>query len=320
VSNTSKRIQSTLRFSALVALMSTGLVLAGCSASSSSSSSGGISGFGASVLSKIGLGPRMKKSDFIEAIAKAAQTPNPEQEYYLGRAVAARILSIYPRYNNPALESYLNKLLIAVASGSELPNTFGGYHVVVLDTEDVTAMSAPGGFIFISKGMLLRISNEDVLAAVLAHEVTHVAKQHGLKSIRAGTILDRLLDQGVPLASIDCAQVLLQGSLLFASLVDDLVDNLVQKGYSRDMEFEADAGALGILTYTGFDPGSLDEILHRLEDIEKDKSGGWFSTHPAPSDRIQKADAVLATLSTDEFFKGGLENRNRRFKKVMKAL
>ncbi|NDC39053.1 MAG: peptidase M48, partial [Proteobacteria bacterium] len=161
---------------------------------------------------------------------------------------------------------------------------------------------------------------EDVLAAVLAHEVTHVAKQHGLKSIRAGTILDRLLDQGVPLASIDCAQVFLQGSLLFASLVDDLVDNLVQKGYSREMEFEADAGALEITNYTGFNPQALDTMLSRLEEIEKDKSGGWFSTHPSPSERIAKADAVLGTLTTDEFFKGGLENRNKRFKKVMKSL
>lgn len=272
------------------------------------------------MLSKIGLGPKMKKSDFVEALVKATQTPNPEQEYYLGRAVAARILSIYPRYNNPALENYLNKLLVAVAAGSELPNTYGGYHAVVLDTEDVTAMSAPGGFIFISKGMLLRIPSEDVLAAVLAHEVTHVVKQHGLKSIRAGTIIDRLLDQGVPLASIDCAQVLLQGSLLFASLVDDLVDNLVQKGYSREMEFEADAGALDIITYTGFQPSALDEILGRLEELEKNKSGGWFSTHPAPSERIKKADQALATLSTDEFYRGGLENRTKRFQKVMKTL
>ncbi|NDC39585.1 MAG: hypothetical protein EBZ48_16355, partial [Proteobacteria bacterium] len=107
----------------MIALLSCTIVLSGCAVSSSNSSNGGVSGFGASVLSKIGLGPKMKKSDFIQALAKAAQTPNPEQEYYLGRAVAAKILSIYPRYNNPALENYLNKLLLAVAAGSEMPNT-----------------------------------------------------------------------------------------------------------------------------------------------------------------------------------------------------
>ncbi|HHF43560.1 MAG TPA: peptidase M48, partial [Candidatus Aminicenantes bacterium] len=88
-----------------------------------------------------------------------------EEEYYIGRSVAATILATYPALNNSRLTRYVNRVGQAVGVYSDRPEIFAGYHFLVLDSNEINAMAAPGGFIFITKGLLRLCRNEDMLAA-----------------------------------------------------------------------------------------------------------------------------------------------------------
>ncbi len=120
----------------------------------------------------------------IQQIAEASKDITPSEEHYIGRAVAATIISKYPLLQNPALNSYLNKVGLLVAAASDRPETYGGYHFAVLNSDEPNAYACPGGIILVNKGLLKQIKNEDQLAAVLAHEVAHVAHRHGIGAIK----------------------------------------------------------------------------------------------------------------------------------------
>ena len=113
---------------------------------------------------------------FVAANGISASTVNltQEQEYYLGRAVAARIMSIYPVSDDKKLTAYLNLVGQAVLAFSDSPESFRGYHFVVLKSSEFNALSAPSGFVFVSSGMIEKMPDEDALASVLAHEIAHV--------------------------------------------------------------------------------------------------------------------------------------------------
>ena len=115
--------------------------------------------------------------------AKASHEITDSEEYYIGRAVAARVLSQYPLYQNAKVTEYVNEVGQTVARKSARPNTFKGYHFAVLDTKELNAFACPGGTIFITRGLLVTCANEDELAAVLAHECSHVANKDGINSI-----------------------------------------------------------------------------------------------------------------------------------------
>ncbi|MCX8107663.1 MAG: M48 family metalloprotease, partial [Verrucomicrobiae bacterium] len=115
------------------------------------------------------------------AAAKAFESITPEQEYYIGRAVAATILKTYRPYEDETANRYLTVLGQALALASDRPETFCGYHFLILDTDEINAFAMPGGLIFVSRGLLRCCKHEDAVAAVLAHEIGHVECQHGLK-------------------------------------------------------------------------------------------------------------------------------------------
>ena len=118
--------------------------------------------------------------------SKATEASRPitdSEEYYVGRAVAARILGKYKLDQDPKLTQYVNEVGETVARKSSRPNPFRGYHFAVLDTQELNAFACPGGIIFITRGLIQTCKNEDQLAAVLAHEVGHVANKDGINSI-----------------------------------------------------------------------------------------------------------------------------------------
>jgi predicted Zn-dependent protease len=136
-----------------------------------------------------GMGATSKKDkEKIDRMAleteKAARPITEQEEYYLGRAVAATILGKYPVYSNERSARYSNEVGQALALASDRPFTYGGYHFVILDTDEVNALSCPGGIIFITRGMLKKAQNEEELAATLAHEVGHVNHKDGAGAIQ----------------------------------------------------------------------------------------------------------------------------------------
>ena len=125
-----------------------------------------------------------------KAVEKSWQDLTPEQEYYIGRAVAAQVFQTYPPLDRPQANEYLNLLGQSLAIFSDRPETFGGYHFLLLDSDEINAFAAPGGLILVTRGMLRCCENEDELAAVLAHEICHVEQKHGLSAIKQGRLTE----------------------------------------------------------------------------------------------------------------------------------
>lgn len=233
---------------------------------------------------------------------------SPEEENTLGRAVAARILASFKPAPSSALNGYLDEIGYTLAGASNRPDTFAGYAFTVIDSKEINAVSAPGGFVFVSRGLLDRARDEDALAAVLAHEIAHVVLKHGLESVKpehTGTF-SRMAGKAV--CALDCSGLGSQLAAAFAGAVDDIVEKLLKTGYSTDQEYAADAMAVEILKRAGYTEDSLARMLKTLETLRM--TGGWFSTHPSPQDRIRKLTALAA-----ESEKLGFPDRQIRFKK-----
>jgi len=220
-----------------------------------------------------------------------------EEEYYIGRSTAALILSKYKPYRSTALSAYVNVLGTAVAYSSDRPETYGGYHFAVLDTDEVNAMAAPGGFIFVTKGLVMRCADEETLAAILAHEIGHVAERHGLQSIKKSRLIDAFKVIGSEASRQLDSEELAKVTAAFEGVLGDVVGTLVERGYDRKFEYEADKLALSYAVRTGYSPGGLAEFLKGMEENKPaGLAAGWFKTHPSASDRLARVQNEIAGL------------------------
>lgn len=232
-----------------------------------------------------------------EALRSSFADITEEEEYYIGRSVAALMLSRYKVYDNETLTRYVNAVGQAVVYSSDRPETYAGYHFLVLDTDEVNAMAAPGGFIFITRGLLKRCSNEEMLAAVLAHEVGHVAARHGLQSIKKARLAEAFRLLGGEAARRSGSEELAKLAGVFEDVLGDIVSVLVERGYDRKFEYEADTSALKFTAGTGYAPSGLTTFLEVLKKEAPASGGpGWFKTHPAPADRLDRAGKTLAAM------------------------
>lgn len=207
---------------------------------------------------------------------------------------------------NEPLQKYVNLVGNAVAANSKRSTI--PYHFVVLDSPVKNAFAAPGGVIFISRALLATLDNEAELAAVLAHEVGHVAEKHAIRSIRRAQFL-----QGV--GTITVANMKGESGKKFESMIGDLQTVLFDKGLDQGMEFEADLAAMETVYRTGYDPSAIIKVLEKLKKQEaaSEKKGSWYSTHPPLDERIDRLKVQLkkypdhATLAkvADRFAKRG---------------
>lgn len=227
------------------------------------------------------------------ALSSAMEHLTPENEYWIGRTVTATILSRYPPYDRPNLNRYLNLVGQTLALFSERPETFGGYHFLVLDSEEINAFAGPGGLITVTCGMLRLCRTEDELAAVLAHEIGHVQHRHGLQAIKksrwTGAFTTIVAEAGKTLGGADLAEAV----RAFEGSISDVMQTLVNSGYGRAAEREADAAAVRILRTAGYDPRALVTMLQEMKRRLKPGGLDFAKTHPDPEERIQ---AVLKML------------------------
>ena len=273
------------------AFLAATLVLAGCQA---------VKQGAADVLASTG---KISQED-AESLVKTAETLRStfaditeEEEYYIGRSTAALILSKYRPYRNDALSAYVNAMGTAIAYGSDRPETFGGYHFAVLDTDEVNAMAAPGGFVFVTKGLLKRCADEETLAAILAHEIGHVVERHGLQSIKKSRLIDAFKVIGGEASRQLNSEELAKVTAAFEGVLGDVVETLVERGYDRKFEYEADKLALSYAVRTGYAPGGLADFLKGMEENKPaGVAAGWFKTHPSAADRLARVKTGIAGL------------------------
>jgi beta-barrel assembly-enhancing protease len=228
-------------------------------------------------------------------LRKSFSDLDPSEEHYIGRSVAAQILSMpdYKLVQDQASVAYVDRIGQAIVMTNDgVRHTFADYHFAVLDTDEQNAFACPGGTILVSKGLLAQASSEDEVAAVLAHEVAHVTLAHGLQAIQKANLAEAFTYLGAGAAQAAMTPEDMQKLTgLFDSSVKDIVQTLITSGYSRDAELAADHLAVQFLANTGYDPQALGRVLAKMAAVGG--HGGMFATHPAPQDRIAALGAPL---------------------------
>jgi len=228
------------------------------------------------------------------AVSKSIEEFTPEQEYYIGRSVAAVILNKYPPYTNQPANEYLNLLGQTLAQVSEMPEIFRGYRFLVLNSNEINAFATPGGHIFITKGLLRCCRNEDAVAAILAHEIGHIQLKHGIQAIKKARITDALNTVATESVRVLAPEEVDKFTETFGGAIADIT-NMIQNGYSRSFEYAADDAAQTILRRLGYDPNGLVEMLMVMEKNLKPGEAGFAKTHPAPQDRIDEIQRKLGS-------------------------
>jgi predicted Zn-dependent protease len=228
-----------------------------------------------------------------------------EQEYYIGRAVGANILTRYPiDASQPDVTEYLNRVAAALAANAPVGNVprsepFNGYHVALLDSPEINAFATPGGHIFVSRGLLLCANSEDALAAVIAHEIAHIHLHHSIDVIRENRQKEAQKKFGSSMAAAVVPDSLAELTALFDESIDGLV-SVMMSGYSQSQEYDADTLALSLLTSAGYTPSSMLDMLSALDEKLPHQPGGFNTTHPAPKNRIANINRSLRLYSAPD--------------------
>jgi len=251
----------------------------------------------------------------VDSTSKAARPISDEEEYYVGRAVAAKILGSYQLSNDRELTLYVNLIGKAVALHSDRPFTHGGYHFAILVSDEINAFACPGGTIFITRGMIRTAANEDELAAVIAHEVAHINKRDGVAAIKSARWTQALTVIGTTAAKNYSPAEIGQLVSLFEGSIDDVFKTLVVNGYGRSQEYAADEGAMQFMAKSGYNPKALGDFLKRLAQKGKSSGGGIMQTHPGTADRI---DNISGKIPSVRIAPNAIQVRTVRFGKFVR--
>lgn len=225
-------------------------------------------------------------TDLLGLLSQANEQIDEPKEIEIGRQLAAVLLGSKPLHPDMALQIYVNQLgrWISLQSGRpELPWTFA-----VLDDSGFNAFAAPGGYVFITKGLIDRVADESELAGILAHEISHVVQRHHLKAMRktarAGAITQLIGSQlNNNLGGALSAQLLVLGRNLYA------------KGLDQEDEFEADRQGVALAASAGFDPYGLVAVLQQLRTVTPDNAAFTLtmSTHPPAQLRMDQVELAM---------------------------
>jgi len=246
--------------------------------------------------------------------AKAAKPVSDIEEYYIGRSVAAKILAFYPVSADEELTQYVSLIGMSIAINSERPETYGGYHFAVLETDELIALACPGGIILVSKGLISLTRNEDEVAAILAHELAHVYHQDGVNAIKSSKWSKVLTIVGSAAAQQLGSEEFAQLAQAFESSIEDVVETLVVKGYSREQEYMADKTAMTLLLNAGYDPAAMKNLLDNYKSVDAREENGILKTHPGTDDRIVAVAKELKSLKADT---SGKTLRKARYNNVI---
>lgn len=245
---------------------------------------------------------QMKGAEKTEAADAAPATPEPatdepainlknptvEEEIALGRQLTGNLLGAAPLVKDEALQKYVNQVGRWVASQSERPEL--PWHFGVIESEDINAFAAPGGYVVITKGLYRKLENEAQLAGVLGHEIGHVIKKHHLKVLQKSQLLNLgagLLNKKLGKGNQTVEKVIGSGAEVLA------------RGLDKDAEYEADRLGVVLAARAGYEPYGLPEVLQSISAVGSDEGSValLFKTHPHPDDRLARlGDAIGSRL------------------------
>ena len=211
-----------------------------------------------------------------------AASMDQRQERAIGESVSLAATNQYGVIKNERIASYVvlvGQTIASRTSRADQPWVFG-----VLDTDKVNAFSGPGGYVWITRGAIDQMQDESELAGVLAHEIGHVVKHHGLDMAKTAAIREAGMDAAGSFSN--AAQ--------FGKLSDTVTNGIMETGFSQPQEFEADNVGVQYVIAAGYDPNGFLHFLQRMNSAQK-SGGSFFSTHPGMDDRVKKISAQISS-------------------------
>ncbi|MEQ1602871.1 MAG: M48 family metalloprotease [Methylophilaceae bacterium] len=233
------------------------------------------------------------------------KNPSQADEIQLGRKITGNLLGAAPLVKDEALQKYVNQVGRWVASQSERADL--PWHFGVVESNDINAFAAPGGYVIITKGLYRKLENEAQLAGVLGHEISHVVKKHQLKLLQKTQLLDfgaRLLSKKLGNENQTVEKIIGSGAEVCARSLD------------KEAEFEADRMGLVLATRAGYAPFGLPEVLQSISQITRNDGSValLFKTHPAPDDRLVSLGNAIGSKLDNIKADKTLENRFYKLK------
>ena len=214
-----------------------------------------------------------------------------QQEIAIGEQAQEEVEVAFGFYDSPGLQDYVQEVGETLAASSERPHLPWAFRVV--DDPIVNAFAYPGGYIYISRGILAHFNSEAELAGVLGHEIGHVTARHSVNQMSK----QQLMGIGLGVGMILSPEFRQFGDLAQTGL------GLLFLKYSRDDERQSDELGLRYSLRSGYDAREMAHIYDILDDVSKQSEGGpvpgWLSTHPAPENRGELIDRKLAGADVD---------------------
>ena len=218
-------------------------------------------------------------------IGKGMDFYSLDREIQLGRQIANDVENSVKLVDDPVVTEYVNRLGQRLVRNSDAKVPFT---IKVIDNDEVNAFALPGGFFYVNTGLILAADNEAGLAAVMAHEIAHVAARHATKNQSRSELFNLV---SIPLIFVGgpAAMVARQGMSLAVPMS--------MMKFSRNAEREADMLGLQYDYASGYDPEEFVRLFEKMKKLEREKKGFLaraFSTHPMTDDRIKSAQKEIA--------------------------
>jgi predicted Zn-dependent protease len=230
------------------------------------------------------LGEIGRRAEQVQKVAQFKVSEKEERE--LGDRVSASVRSEFGVLQDAAVTKYVSLVGNVLAKASSRPNL--NWEFIVLDTDGVNAFAAPGGIVHITRGALGLIRNEAELAGVLGHEIAHITKKHSVNSIERS--------KGAKIVSEEAGS---RTNFLLTQAADLVYDNILEKGWDRGDEDDADEEGVRMANKAGYHAAGLTSFLQKLMDRNKDYKGskpnGLFATHPDTKSRIEEVTRQIKT-------------------------
>jgi predicted Zn-dependent protease len=215
-----------------------------------------------------------------------------QQEIAIGQETDGQVAQEMGLYDDPDLQAYVAQIGQRLAAASERPHL--PWKFTVVDSPAINAFAVPGGYIYLTRGIMPFLQDEAELAGVLGHEIGHVTARHSAQQYSRATGAQL----GLVLGSIFVPAVRQFGGLAEAGL------GVLFLKYGRDDELQADALGVRYAAKTGWNPEGVAGMLQTLDRIgeeNEDRRGvpSWLATHPAPADRVEKVQAAVKEVRAE---------------------
>jgi predicted Zn-dependent protease len=230
-----------------------------------------------------------------------------KEEVLIGQTISGRLLGASNLVKDDDLQRYVNNVGSWVASQSE--RTYLKWHFGVIDSDDINAFAAPGGYVFLTKGLYQTLNSEAELAAVLAHEISHVLQKHHLKLLKHSS----WIELGRVAAEYQLGEYKLGE---FNKYIDSLLGNgaeIMARGLDKYAELEADEMGVVLIARSGYNAYALPIVLQQIghaSEISPYDVRLLFKTHPHPNTRLDNLLSSMDGFSDDGLM---LERRFYRF-------